>query len=93
MPSRGRHQTTSKECQRSIEKIERLPGVLGVIIGRSYGGKSLGGGSRTGSIKVQRQQSGGLKAVTQTAKGLQELFVRIEAGHEEAVAKAIESMK
>lgn len=92
MPSRGRHQSTSKECQRAILKIEKLEGVVGVIIGRSYGGKSLGGGSRTGTIKIQRQQPGGLKAVTQTAKGLQEIFVRVESGYEKKVIAAIESL-
>ena len=66
-----------------------MDGVLGVIIGRSYGGKSLGAGSRTGSIKVQRRISGGLKAVTQTSKGLQEIFIRTEAGTEDAVAGEI----
>ena len=66
-----------------------MDGVLGVIIGRSSGGKSLGAGSRTGSIKVQRRISGGLKAVTQTSKGLQEIFIRTEAGKEDAVAGEI----
>ena len=90
MPSRGRHQSTSKESLLTIKKIEALPGVIGVIIGRSYGGKSLGGGYRTGSVKIQRRQPGGLKAVTQTAKGLQELFIRTEAGAEDATAEAVE---
>jgi len=62
-----------------------MPGVVGVIIGRSYGGKSLGQGGRTGEIRVQREVSGGLKAVTQTSKGLQELFIRTEAGETESV--------
>jgi len=85
MPSRGRHQSSSKECLRAINKIEAMPGVVGVIIGRSYGGKSLGQGGRTGEIRVQREVSGGLKAVTQTSKGLQELFIRTEAGETESV--------
>ena len=72
-----------------MKKIEAMKGVIGVIIGRSYGGKSLGKRSRTGAIKIQRKQSGGLKAVTQSAKGLQELFIRIEAGAEDSVIKAI----
>ncbi|MDE0767301.1 MAG: hypothetical protein OSB19_02825 [Opitutaceae bacterium] len=72
-----------------MKKIEAMKGVIGVIIGRSYGGKSLGKTSRTGAIKIQRKQSGGLKAVTQSAKGLQELFIRIEAGAEDSVIKAI----
>ncbi len=93
MPSRGRHQSTSKECQQTIKKIEGLSGVVGVIIGRSYGGKSLGGGSRTGSVKIQRKQPGGLKAVTQTAKGLQELFIRTESDDNEAIIEAIEKLR
>jgi len=93
MPSRGRHQSTSKECLHALKKIEALKGVVGVIIGRSYGGKSLGKSSRTGAVKVQRRQPGGLKAVTQTAKGLQELFIRIEPGREQAVADAIKQLR
>lgn len=89
MPSRGRHQTTSKECHQILRRIEAMDGVSGVIIGRSYGGKSLGAGSRTGSIKIQRKVPGGLKAVTQSEKGLQEIFIRTEAGMEEAVAGEI----
>jgi hypothetical protein len=72
-----------------MRKIESMDGVLGVIIGRSYGGKSLGVGSRTGSMKVQRKVPGGLKAVTQSEKGLQEIFIRTEAGMEDAIAAAI----
>jgi 2-keto-3-deoxy-L-rhamnonate aldolase RhmA len=72
-----------------MRKIEALEGVLGVIIGRSYGGKSLGAGSRTGSVKVQRKVSGGLKAVTQSAKGLQEIYIRTAADMEDAIAAAI----
>lgn len=72
-----------------MRKIEALDGVVGVIIGRSYGGKSLGSGSRTGSLKVQRKVSGGLKAVTQSEKGLQEIYIRTEAGHEDSIAAAI----
>lgn len=72
-----------------MRKIEAMPGVISVIIGRSYGGKSLGNGAGTGSIKVQRQQPGGLKAVTQTAKGLQEIFIRTEAGMEDSITAAI----
>lgn len=61
MPSRGRHQSTSKECQRMIAKIEAIPGVIGVIIGLSYGGKSLGTEKSTGAIRIQRPTSGGLR--------------------------------
>lgn len=72
-----------------MRKIEALDGVVGVIIGRSYGGKSLGQGSSTGAIKVQRKVSGGLKAVTQSSKGLQELFIRTEEGAEERIWETI----
>ena len=89
MPSRGRHQSSSKECLAIMRRIEALDGVIGVIIGRSYGGKSLGQGSATGSIKIQRKVSGGLKAVTQSAKGLQEIYIRTEAGSEDTIAEAI----
>ncbi len=76
-----------------MKKIESIEGVVGVIIGRSYGGKSLGKNSATGSVKIQRNQPGGLKAVTQTAKGLQELFIRIESGREPTVIEAIEGIR
>lgn len=92
MPSRGRHQSTSKECLKVLRKVEALPGVLAVIIGRSYGGKSLGKNSATGALKIQRRESGGLKGVTQSAKGLQEIFIRVEAGWEEAVETAIREL-
>ncbi len=72
-----------------MRRIEALDGVIGVIIGRSYGGKSLGAGSSTGSLKIQRKVPGGIKAVTQSTKGLQELFIRTEPGTEETIAEAI----
>jgi 2-keto-3-deoxy-L-rhamnonate aldolase RhmA len=92
MPLRGRHQSSSKECLQIIRKIEAMEGVAGVIIGRSYGGKSLGQGIPTGGLKIQRKISGGLKAVTQSAKGLQEIFIRTEAGMEDSIAEAILKM-
>ncbi len=76
-----------------MRKIEAMDGVVGVIIGRSYGGKSLGLGIPTGGLKIQRKVPGGLKAVTQSAKGLQEIFIRTDGGMEDAVAEAILSMK
>jgi 2-keto-3-deoxy-L-rhamnonate aldolase RhmA len=92
MPSRGRHQSTSKECQRIMKKIEAMEGVIGVIIGRSYGGKSLGQNHTTGSIKIQRQISGGIKAVTQSEKGLQEIYIRTAAGMEDSVSAEIKQL-
>ena len=91
MPSRGRHQTTSKECKAVMKRIEALEGVGGVIIGRSYGGKSLGAGKPTGSVRIQRNVPGGIKAVTQTEKGLQEIFIRTEEGAEDGIAEEIRS--
>ena len=93
MPSRGRHQSTSKECRALIRQIEAMDGVRGVIIGYSYGGKSLGSSSRTGAIRIQRTVAGGLKAVTQSAKGLQELFIRTEAGKEAQIAAGIQELE
>jgi hypothetical protein len=92
MPSRGRHQSSSKECLRQLRRIEGMDGVLGVIIGRSYGGKSLGQGLTTGSIRIQRTLEGGIKAVTQSEKGLQEIYIRTAAGVEEDVARAIRAL-
>ncbi len=72
-----------------MKKIEAMAGVVGIIIGRSYGGKSLGSECKTGSIRIQRRVPGGLKAVTQSAKGLQEIFIRTETGMEDRIAEAI----
>ncbi len=92
MTQRGRHQTTSKECKVVLKKIEALEGVIGVIIGMSYGGKSLGAGKTTGAIRIQRQVSGGLKAVMQSEKGVQEIFIRTDAGIEDSVIEAVRAM-
>ncbi|MES2477310.1 MAG: DUF2103 domain-containing protein [Verrucomicrobiota bacterium] len=89
MPSRGRHQSSSKECLRLLKRIEAMDGVTGVIIGRSYGGKSLGQGLATGAIRIQRTLEGGIKAVTQSEKGLQEIYIRTLTGREEQVAAEI----
>jgi hypothetical protein len=91
MPSRGRHRSTSKECRDVLLRIEGMAGVTAVIIGRSYGGKSLGSECRTGSIRIQRQVSGGLKAVMQSSKGLQEIYIRTQPGCEDSVQKALEA--
>ena len=91
MTSRGRHQTTSRECRETIRQIEALEGVIGVIIGMSYGGKSLGKGAATGSIRIQREVSGGLKAVTQTEKGVQEIFIRTREGAEDVIWETVRS--
>jgi len=90
MPSRGRHQSTSKECRALLKKIEAITGVSGVIIGHSYGGKSLAKEKATGAIRIQRKVSGGLKAVMQSEKGLQEIYIRTLPEKEDEVAKMIQ---
>ena len=90
MPSRGRHRSTSKECRRTLRSIEAIPGVLGVIIGMSFGGKSLGQGMTTGSVRIQRREQGGLKAVIQSAKGLQEIFILTEPARQDEVVQIIQ---
>lgn len=72
-----------------MRKVEAINGVVGLIIGRSYGGKSLGRGSRTGELKIQRKVSGGIKAVIQSEKGLQEIFIRTDAEAEDRITEAI----
>jgi hypothetical protein len=72
-----------------MRRIEAMDGVAGVIIGRSYGGKSLGLGNGTGSMRIQRTVPGGLKAVMQSEKGLQEIFIRTAAGMESGIAETI----
>lgn len=72
-----------------LRKIEAIPGVLGVIIGMSFGGKSLGQGMTTGSLRIQRKEPAGLKAVIQSEKGLQEIFIRTEPDKQDDVIEAI----
>lgn len=93
MPSRGRHQSTSKACHRVLRQVEALRGVKGVIIGRSYGGKSLGRGCAEGSLRVQRREAGGIKAVMQSSRGVQEIFVRTEASLAGYVEAALEDLR
>ena len=92
MPSRGRHQSTSKECRALLKRIEAIEGVVAVIIGRSYGGKSLGQGKTTGSLRIQRTVSGGLKAVMQSEKGLQEIYIRTQSNNVGEIATAINKL-
>ena len=72
-----------------MKRIEAMDGVTGVIIGRSYGGKSLGQGEKTGSIRIQREVPGGIKAVMQSEKGLQEIYIRTGEGMEGNVSRII----
>ncbi len=79
MTTRGRHRTTDKEGARAIARIRAVPGVKAVIIGQSVGGKSLDPRSRTASLKIQRRVPGGCKGVIQTSRGIQEVFIRLDA--------------
>ena len=88
--SRGRHRSTDKEGGRTLARIEAVPGVAGVVIGHSVGGKNLGRPARTGSFRLQGQVAGGFRGVVQTSRGIQEVFVRLEEGADRpAVAAAI----
>jgi len=85
---RGRHLSTDKDGKKTIAKLEKIPGVAAVVIGRSLGGKAIGRGSAAGDFKLQAEVPGGFKGVLQTSRGIQELFIRIPARKAE-VAKAI----
>ncbi len=92
MPKRGRHQSTSSETRRTLNRIESLDGVIGVVIGHSFGGKSLGRHGKTGAVKLQGKRPGGLKAVTQSAKGIQEIFILTQPGREEWISEQIKAL-
>jgi hypothetical protein len=76
---RGRHRSTDKEGRRTIDALERIPGVEGVIISRSIGGKSIGRRRAVGDFKLQGEMPGGFRGILQTSKGIQELFIRVRA--------------
>jgi hypothetical protein len=92
MPKRGRHQSTSSETRRTLQAIEAIDGVIGIVIGHSFGGKSLGRNRKTGAVKVQGKKPGGLKAVAQSAKGIQEIFILTRAGEEDRIATQIKGL-
>ncbi len=75
---RGRHRSTDKEGRRTIARLQGIPGVVAVLIGQSYGGKSIGRDRAAGDFKLQGEVQGGLKGVLQTSRGIQEIFVRVE---------------
>ena len=86
---RGRHRSTDKEGRRTIDAIERIPGVEAVIISRSIGGKSIGRHCAAGDFKLQSEMPGGFKGVLQTSKGIQELFVRVRNPSDAEVRKRL----
>jgi len=88
---RGKHRSTDKEGQQTIAKLENIPGVTAVIIGRSFGGKSIGRRRAVGDFKLQNEVQGGFKGVLQTSKGIQEIIVLVEKEKAET-ARAIREL-
>lgn len=74
-----------------IERVEAVAGVKGVVIGRSQGGKSLGRHGSTGALRIQRREANGFKAVIQSARGIQELFILVDADDQEHVRQTLDS--
>ncbi len=91
MKKRGRHQSSCKDGKNTIKYLESLSGVSAVIIGMSLGGKSIGKNNSAGYLKLQREEETGFKALLQTSKGVQEIFIKIEKGFKEAIKKEIKS--
>lgn len=89
MPIKGRHQTTCKAGKQTLRFLQSIRGVRGVVIGQSFGGKSIGN-HPTGYLRLQRATPGGFKGLLQSSKGVQEIFVRVEAGREALVRAEIE---
>ncbi|MEE8399760.1 MAG: hypothetical protein V3S89_12195 [Desulfobacterales bacterium] len=85
---RGRHQSTDKTGKKTIARLESIPGVTAVVIGRSYGGKSIARGRAVGDFKLQGEVPAGFKGVLQTSRGIQEIFIRIPENKEQ-VARVI----
>ena len=86
---RGRHRSTDKEGRRTIDALERIPGVEGVIISRSIGGKSIGRHCAAGDFKLQSEMPGGFRGVLHTSKGIQELFIRVPDPSDAEVRKRL----
>ena len=92
MPKRGRHQTSCKDGKKTISLIESLAGVNAVVIGMSLGGKSIGRNKSAGYLKLQREEENGFKAVLQTSKGVQEVFILVDKTLKDRVKKEIEKL-
>ncbi len=86
---RGRHQSTCKAGKKTLAALESIPGVAAVIIGRSYGGKSIGKGHSAGYFKLQREVEGGFRGLLQSSRGVQEIFIRVAPGSADKVRKMI----
>ena len=84
---RGRHQSSCKAGQKTIEALQQLPGIKAVIIGRSYGGKSFHN-AYDGAIKLQQTQGNTIYALLRTSKGIQSLRILLENTSFEANIRA-----
>ena len=88
---RGRHQSTDKSGSQTITRLEKIAGVTAVVIGRSYGGKSISRGNAAGDFKLQSQVQCGFKGILQTSKGIQEIYVHVDGDREAAAARIREA--
>lgn len=84
----GRHKTTCKTGKKTLEKLEKIPGVKSVIIGRSYGGKGLHQG-RDGILKLQLTKGHSITGVMQTSKGVQDIRIVLENNADEDKIRAL----
>ncbi len=78
MSNRGRHQSSCKDGKKTLRYLESIKEVDAVIIGLSIGGKSIGKNKSAGYLKLQREEKSGFKALLQTSKGVQEVFIKIK---------------
>ena len=85
---RGRHQSTDKSGSNTIARLEKIVGVTAVVIGRSYGGKSIGKANAFGDFKLQSEVACGFKGILQTSKGIQEIYIHVD-GNRDTVAAEI----
>lgn len=84
----GKHTTTCKAGRKTLNQIEKIPGVKKVIIGRSLGGKGLHQG-RDGMIRLQTSLPGAISAVMQTSKGVQNITILLETGVDDAALRTL----
>ena len=91
MTIKGRHQSSCKDGKKSIKYIKSIQGVSAVIIGISVGGKSIGKNKTAGHVKIQREEEAGLKAILQTSKGIQEIFIKTDPQLKSEIKKIITS--
>ena len=90
--NRGTHRSTTKKAQRTIDRLESFDSVEAVIIGHSVGGKSLGREATEGDFRIQREEDAGFKAVIQTSRGIQEIFIRVRQGEKQTFLETIQAV-